>query len=49
MLKKPLAVLSCFLALSIFLASCVGGRTEPDPDRHPGPDERKAARKGLHI
>ena len=48
MLKKPLAFVCSILALSVLLTSCVGGRTEPDPDRHPDPYERKLARKGIY-
>lgn len=49
MLQKPLTIMSCILALSVLLTSCVGGRTEADPDRHPSPYDRKMARKGVYM
>jgi len=48
MTKIPLALMASLLAVAFMLTSCVGGRTEPDPDKHPDKFERKMARRGIY-
>jgi PBP1b-binding outer membrane lipoprotein LpoB len=45
MSKTSFSVVLSLLALAFILSSCVGARTEVDPDKHPDWAQRKAARK----
>ena len=44
MMKTSLGMLSAMAAVAFTLTSCVGARTEIDPDRHPDAAKRQEMR-----
>jgi hypothetical protein len=47
--RLSLIALSSLAVIAFVLSSCVGGRTEADPSKHPDKWERKAARHGIYY